>query len=146
MNCLSFQQIWQSMISLRASAHLLRKRIGVRIQVCPQGHVVWNWTSQPAFKFGMLAGDFMLGTNILLSGNNYSKVALLFRLLSMGMLNTTSFHKIQDTYCVDTITEFWEDKRSEVIQRLRGQDVVCFDELWISGFIISHRVQWMLSP
>lgn len=81
----------------------------------------------------MLASDFMLGTNILLSGNNYSKVALLFQFMSMGMLNATSFHKIQDIYCVETITEFWEDRRSEVIQCLQGQDVVCLGELWLSG-------------
>lgn len=89
---------------------------------------MWNWTSQPAFKFGMLAGDFMLGTNILLSGNNYSKVALLFHFMNMGMLSATSFYRIQDTYCVDTIAEFWDDKRSEVIQRLQDQDVVCLGE------------------
>ncbi|XP_075931630.1 uncharacterized protein LOC142931561 isoform X2 [Anarhichas minor] len=92
--------------------------------VCPRGHVVWSWTSQPTFKFGMLAGDFMLGTNILLSGNNYSKVALLFRFMNMGVVSPATFSKIQDTYCVDTIREFWMERRSEAVRRLRGEDVV----------------------
>ncbi|KAM6903766.1 uncharacterized protein PEZ65_018557 [Lycodopsis pacificus] len=92
--------------------------------VCPRGHVVWSWTSQPTFKFGMLAGDFMLGTNILLSGNNYSKVALLFRFMNMGAVSPATFSKIQDTYCVDTIREFWMERRSEAVRRLRGEDVV----------------------
>ncbi|XP_068589397.1 zinc finger protein with KRAB and SCAN domains 7-like [Cebidichthys violaceus] len=92
--------------------------------VCPRGHVVWSWTSQPTFKFGMLAGDFMLGTNILLSGNNYSKVALLFRFMNMGVVSPATFSKIQDTYCVDTIREFWMERRSEGVQWLQGKDVV----------------------
>ncbi|XP_034401521.1 zinc finger protein 420-like [Cyclopterus lumpus] len=92
--------------------------------VCPRGHVVWSWTSQPTFKFGMLAGDFMLGTNILLSGNNYSKVALLFRFMNMGVLSPATFSKIQDTYCVDTIREFWMERRSRGVQWLQGKDVV----------------------
>ncbi|XP_054461501.1 zinc finger protein 454-like [Anoplopoma fimbria] len=92
--------------------------------VCPRGHVVWSWTSQPTFKFGMLAGDFMLGTNILLSGNNYSKVALLFRFMNMGVVSPATFSKIQDTYCVDTIREFWMERRSAGVQWLQGKDVV----------------------
>lgn len=76
----------------------------------------------------MLAGDFMLGTNILLSGNNYSKIALLFRFMNMGVVNAATFYKIQDTYCVDTILEFWHNKKSEIIQRLQGKDVVALGE------------------
>lgn len=86
--------------------------------------MVWSWTSQPTFKFGMLAGDFMLGTNILLSGNNYSKVALLFRFMNMGVVSPATFAKIQDTYCVDHIRDFWMERRSEAVQWLQGKDVV----------------------
>ncbi|XP_068423204.1 zinc finger protein ZFP2-like [Clinocottus analis] len=92
--------------------------------VCPRGHIVWSWTSQPTFKFGMLAGDFMLGTNILLSGSNYSKVALLFRFMNMGVVSPATFSKIQDTYCVDAIREFWMERRSRGVQWLQGKDVV----------------------
>lgn len=72
----------------------------------------------------MLAGDFMLATNILLSGSNYAKVALLFRFMNMGMVDRTSFFNIQDTYCVDTIKDCWEEKRAETIHRLQDRDVV----------------------
>lgn len=37
-------------------------------QTCPVGHIVWRWSSQSTVKCGMLAGDFLLGTNILLLG------------------------------------------------------------------------------
>ncbi|XP_037623771.1 uncharacterized protein LOC119487169 [Sebastes umbrosus] len=85
----------------------------------PFGHIVWRSSSQSALKYGMLIGDFMLAVNILLSGNNYAKVALLFKFMNMGMVGRSTFFKIQDTYCVDTIKQFWEEKRGLVISQLK---------------------------
>ncbi|KAL0966027.1 hypothetical protein UPYG_G00289710 [Umbra pygmaea] len=92
--------------------------------ICPNGHSLWKWNSQPTLKFGMQAGDFMMATNILLSGNNYTKVALLFKFMNVGMVERSSFFKIQDTYCVDTIKDFWNEKRKEIITRLKSRDNV----------------------
>lgn len=72
----------------------------------------------------MLAGDFMLATNILLSGSNYAKVSLLFRFMNMGMVDRSSFFTIQDTYSVDSVKDFWEERRAEAIHRLQDRDVV----------------------
>ena len=44
------------------------------------------------------------------------------------VVNAATFYKIQDTYCVDTILEFWHNKKSEIIQRLQGKDVVALGE------------------
>ncbi|XP_041959419.1 uncharacterized protein LOC121718472 [Alosa sapidissima] len=96
--------------------------------ICPNGHCLWRWNSQPLFKFGMQAWDFLLSTNLLLAGNNYAKVALLFKYMNMGMVNPNTFFTIQDTYCVDTVKEFWEEQRSEVISQLQGKDVVLLSD------------------
>ncbi|KAF1389897.1 hypothetical protein PFLUV_G00052300 [Perca fluviatilis] len=88
--------------------------------ICPNGHCLWRWNSQPVLKFGMQAGDFLLSTNILLSGNNYTKVALLFKFMNMRMDNPNTHFTIQDSYCVDPIKTFWEEKRSEAFSRLQG--------------------------
>ncbi|KAK7888818.1 hypothetical protein WMY93_024378 [Mugilogobius chulae] len=106
--------------------------------VCPNGHTVWKWSSQRYFKFGMLAGDFMLGVNILLSGNNYRKTALLFKFMNMGMIDPKNFPQIQDKFCVDTIEDFWKkesDKREtggnsvamEKISFVNTMDNICKD-------------------
>ncbi|XP_076150069.1 uncharacterized protein LOC143133954 [Alosa pseudoharengus] len=92
--------------------------------ICPNGHSLWRWNSQPVMKFGMQAGDFLLSTNILLSGNNYGKVSLLFKFMNMGMVNPNTFCTIQDTYCVDAVKEYWEERNTEAIRRLQGKDVV----------------------
>lgn len=66
----------------------------------------------------------MLAVNILLSGNNYAKVALPFKLMNMGMMGRSTFFKIQDTYCVDAIKNFWEEKRHAIISRLQPKPSV----------------------
>ncbi|KAG1928002.1 hypothetical protein F2P79_023847, partial [Pimephales promelas] len=92
--------------------------------ICPNNHCVWQWNSQPTFKYGMQAGDFLLASNILLSGNNYGKVALLFMFMNMGIVEQSTFFKIQDTYCVDTIKDFWDTHRAGVVSRLQSKDNV----------------------
>lgn len=94
------------------------------LQFCSSGHSLWKWNSQPLLKFGMQSGDFMLSTNILLSGNNYTKIALLFRYMKMGMVANPTFFNIQNTYCVDAIKDFWLQKRAEVFARLKEKDHV----------------------
>lgn len=66
----------------------------------------------------------MLATNILLSGNNYAKIALLFKFLNMGVVERSTFFRIQDAYCLDVIKDFWHDKRAEVVSRLQSKDSV----------------------
>lgn len=66
----------------------------------------------------------MLSTNILLSGNNFAKVALLFHFMNMGMVAPTAFYAVQDMYCVDDVKQFWEENRAMVIDCLRSEDSV----------------------
>lgn len=79
-------------------------------------------------KSEMQIGDFVLATNILLSGNNYEKVALLFKNMNMGMVDQTTFALIQDAYCVDTITAFWEERRLDTIAKLCDKHRVVLGE------------------
>ncbi|XP_041944101.1 uncharacterized protein LOC121706417 isoform X2 [Alosa sapidissima] len=90
--------------------------------LCPFGHSQWKWNSQPTLKFGMQGGDFMLSTNILLSGNNYRKVALLFKFMAMGMVTESAYYRIQDAYCIEPVQEFWDNIRAEVLERMRQKD------------------------
>ncbi|XP_038595376.1 uncharacterized protein LOC119918714 [Micropterus salmoides] len=96
--------------------------------ICPNGHSLWRWNSQPVMKCGTQAGDFLLSTNILLSGNDYAKVALLFKFMNMGMVKKNTFVSIQDAYCVDTVKAFWEERRTEALSGLQGKDVVVLAE------------------
>ncbi|KAM4560719.1 uncharacterized protein V3H82_014797 [Fundulus diaphanus] len=92
--------------------------------LCPFGHSLWKWNSQPTLRFGMQGGDFMLSANILLSGNNYRKVALLFKFMAMGMVSESTFFRIQDAYCIEPVQEYWDKTRAEVLESLRQKDRV----------------------
>ncbi|XP_065109924.1 uncharacterized protein [Paramisgurnus dabryanus] len=108
---------------------------------CPRGHSVWKWTSQPCLKFGMNAGDFLLSSNILLSGNNFAKVALLFKFMNIKMVSRTSFFRIQDHFCVDSIQKFWDNKREESIHQLQSKDsvvVLCDGRMDSPGFCAQY--------
>ncbi len=52
----------------------------------------------------------------------------MFKFMNMGMVNKNTFFTIQDSYCVDIIKDFWEEKRTEAINRLEGRDVVVLGE------------------
>ncbi|KAK7130436.1 hypothetical protein R3I93_019927 [Phoxinus phoxinus] len=92
--------------------------------ICSFGHMVWCWNSQPTLKFGMQSGDFMLSMNVLLSGNNYRKVAMHFKFMNMGMVAESTYFRIQDSYCIEPVQEYWEATRAEVIDHLRLKDHV----------------------
>ena len=66
----------------------------------------------------------MLAMNILLSGTDYAKVALLFCFMNMGMVGRSAFFKMQDTYSVDTVKQFLEEKRNAVISQLQPKSTV----------------------
>ncbi|XP_061653876.1 uncharacterized protein LOC133489123 isoform X2 [Phyllopteryx taeniolatus] len=99
--------------------------------MCSRGHIVWKWASQPMMNYGMLAGDFMLATNILLSGNNYEKICLLFKFMQMGTVDRSTFFRIQNSYCVDTVKTFWNYNRAAIITDLKSKGpVVALGGAW----------------
>ena len=66
----------------------------------------------------------MLSMKILLSGNNYQEVALLFKFMNMGMVAAGTHFRLQDVYCIEPVQEYWEKTWAEFIERLRQKDHV----------------------
>lgn len=47
-----------------------------------------------------------------------------------------TYFTIQDTYCVDAVKDFWEERRSEAISQLQGKDAVLLGMLfWTSVYM-----------
>ncbi|CAH1266741.1 Hypp3552 [Branchiostoma lanceolatum] len=92
--------------------------------ICSCGQKQWIWRSQPRFKFGLQAGDFMLATNILLSGNNYRKISLLFKFLNLGCVCQSTFCSIQNQYCLPAIQDFWTEMVTSSTERMKMKDGV----------------------
>ena len=51
----------------------------------------------------------VLAASILLTGNNYSKVALLTKCLNLGFISNATFDRIQRLYAIPAVREFWCD-------------------------------------
>lgn len=59
--------------------------------------------------------------NLILSGNNYQKIALMVKFMKLGTLSKSMFHQIQGLYCVPCIETYWAGIQAEVLERLREQ-------------------------
>lgn len=89
----------------------------------------------------MQGGDFMLSTNILLSGNNYRKVALLFKFMAMGMVTESTYYRIQDAYCIEPVQDFWDNINAKVMERMRQKEhMVVLGDAYFCVFVnINYR-------
>ena len=78
-----------------------------------------------------------MACNIMLSGNNYSKIALLLKFMNIRIVAPRTFYSIQDVYCVDSIKECWMEQRQEVINQIKHRDVVLIGEKYFIVFFMS---------
>lgn len=66
----------------------------------------------------MHLGDVLLTSSILLSGSNFQTVS---------MIKFMKFHlisKIQRTYLIQAVDEFWTEHQESVFDQLRGRDII----------------------
>ena len=61
---------------------------------------------------------------ILLSGNNYQKIATLSKFLKLPIVSSSTFHKIQRTYMIPSIDRFWIQEQESVISQFRDQEMI----------------------
>ncbi|KAJ8046721.1 hypothetical protein HOLleu_05492 [Holothuria leucospilota] len=105
---------------------LKQKRIGTALSVtweCERGHVSKKWNSQPKVRRNF-AADISLSAAILLSGNNYSKIRMLFRCMNLGMCNSNLHYYIQRTYTCPAISEYWSGMQKDILDARKGQEVI----------------------
>lgn len=90
---------------------------------CSKGHVIKRWNSQPLLK-KKPAGDFLLSSSILSSGNNFEKVRLMFHIMNLGVTSKTSHYQYQSKHCVPVIKEEFERMMAVNRQKYVGQDII----------------------
>ena len=101
-------------------------------QKCVNEHEGHKWSSQPRLASrGVNAGDFMLASSILLSGNHHAKVALLMKALGMSPMTRTFFFQVQSLYCFPAITVFWGRMLEHNHDQFPGGVVDCAVGKWI---------------
>ncbi|KAK3085827.1 hypothetical protein FSP39_009247 [Pinctada imbricata] len=91
---------------------------------CSSGHILHKWCSQPMLNNRMHAGDLLLSSSILLSGNNFKKAEMMFKFMNMPIVSPSSFYKMQRTYLVPSIDEYWLEQQKIVLDEFRNKDIV----------------------
>lgn len=69
------------------------------------------------------AGDLRSAASILLSGNNYQKVAHFEKFLRLPFVCATTFSKIQKTYLIPAGDEYWCSHQENILANFRGRDI-----------------------
>ncbi|XP_052224091.1 uncharacterized protein LOC127839744 [Dreissena polymorpha] len=92
--------------------------------VCGGGHILNRWCAQPVLNRRLHGGDLMFALSTLTSGNNFGKLALWAKHMNFKIMSSTSFHKIQRTYLISTVDEYWEKQQREVLSSFEGHKLI----------------------
>lgn len=92
--------------------------------ICLNGHEAMSWASQPILPNSAMLGNFKFCSAIVLSGNNYRKIALLCKFLRVGIPSKTSFDNLQRNYIVPEVNKYWTTMKQTTQEKLRALDVV----------------------
>ena len=92
--------------------------------MCGGGHILNRWCAQPVLNRRLHGGDLMFALSTLTSGNNFGKLALWAKHMNFKIMSSTSFHKIQRTYLISTVDEYWEKQQREVLSSFEGHKLI----------------------
>lgn len=101
-------------------------------QRCAAGHNVYYWTSQPQLPNGIFLGNFQALSVVTVSGNNFTKIALFAKFLSLGFPTTRTHSRIQTKYVAPVVEKYWDNLKSSVVEEHRSAKVVVSGELNVS--------------
>ena len=84
----------------------------------PVGIKGGRWAAQPMCE-NLRAGNLLLASALLLSGNSYQKIGMMFRFLKLQYFSKTLFTQYQSLYIAPAVNEFWEQQKQELWEKKR---------------------------
>ena len=90
---------------------------------CQSGHVGGRWAAQPSWD-RIRAGNLTLASALLLSGNSYTKVGLMFNFCNLQYFSSTLFNQYQQLYIIPAINEFWQQHKQQIWSEKAGKSVI----------------------
>ena len=93
---------------------------------CSSGHKGGRWASSSR-SHDMYANNLIFSAPILLSGNNYSKIALLGKCANLHMTSKSTFHRTQRRYVAPAINLYWQSYRQTLIVLHALKEVQAWD-------------------
>lgn len=90
---------------------------------CSAGHLGGRWASQPTCD-NLRAGNLLLASCILLSGNSFTKVGLLFKFLNLQYFSSSLFYQYQKLFVAPAVDDYWKAMQRELWQERAGKEVI----------------------
>ena len=98
----------------------------ISFQSCSNGHVAYKWGSQHRLASrGINVGDFMLASSIVLTGNHYTKIALLMKALGMKPMHKALFFDVQARYCLPAVESCWNTILADTLSKYTDGVIPC---------------------
>jgi hypothetical protein len=94
------------------------------VQICSVGHVAHKWCSQPNLNSGVKLGNLLFSTSLLLSGNNYQKLALFYKFMNIRAPHASFHTRVQAHYTSPAVSQYWCDLQQLAISDLVSKEVV----------------------
>ncbi|XP_075699136.1 uncharacterized protein LOC142664084 [Rhinoderma darwinii] len=113
-------------LCLKKLTHVQIRQYGTAINVyvkCEDGHSQKLWSSQPKIN-KIPAGNLILSSGIVLSGNNFVKIKNLFHIINMFMISESTHYHNQPKFVLPMIHEKWKQEQRELILSI-GSSAIC---------------------
>ena len=90
---------------------------------CSAGHFGGRWAAQPSCD-KLRAGNLTLASALLLSGNSYTKVGLMFNFCNLQYFSSTLFNQYQRVYIIPAINGYWSDHQQKLWNERAGKEII----------------------
>ncbi|XP_052075866.1 uncharacterized protein LOC127713955 [Mytilus californianus] len=87
-----------------------------------KGHQT-SWESQPLVN-NKPAGNMMVATAIILSGETFSRVSHFAEILSLKFIGSTQFYSLQKDVAIPAIDRYYTMQRDVILQQLHGKHLI----------------------
>jgi hypothetical protein len=112
----------------------------LHLKICNSGHTSLAWCSQPIIKKNLTQGDAVISAATVFSGNNYDKIALLFKFIGMSFVSRTSFFRLQRHAICPTVDEYWNNMRTVVLHSKQDPIIIAGIVLFACTYYITCTI------
>ena len=90
---------------------------------CNAGHFGGRWAAQPTCE-GIRAGNLILASAIPLSGNSFTKIGFLCKVMKLHYFSKNLYNQYQSLYIAPAVNDYWESLQSQAWKEREGKEVV----------------------
>ena len=90
---------------------------------CSAGHFGGRWAAQPTCE-NIRAGNLLLASAIALSGNSFTKIGFLFKVMRLQFISKSLYNQYQTLYIAPTVDDYWERMKKELWKEREGKDII----------------------